>query len=431
MKKRGIVTVIAVAAALLAGRGALIASRALGSQQKPIPTVRVERGNVQLDVFTAGELRAPNSSSVVAPQVNGTLQIVSMVSTGAKVKKGDVLVEFDPGEQEYNYSQAESQFHQAEQDILKATSDAQVQASQDELDLIKARFDVRRAELEVEKNELVSTIDAQKNDLALAEAKRKLAQLEQDVKSRAASGDAGIKVLEETRNAAKLQMQVAQKSIEDMTVKSGLDGLVSVKENRDATGGFFMPGMVLPEYHAGDLVQSGRFLAEVLDVGQMEVQAKVSESDRANIAPDQAAEVLIDAHPHIVLPAKVKTIASQVSRDPWSNDSSGKFQARFQLEGNSPELRPGVSAMVKVHGVLLSDVLSVPTQSVFDKDGKQVVYVKHGSGFDETAVRIKYRTEARVVVEGLSEGTEVAVINPAKKEKSGNRPTSAIAGGLR
>jgi len=428
-KRRLIVSLLGLLIAVLIGKGVLVAARSFSTPEKPIPTVRVERGDVEIDVFTSGELRAPHSISLMAPPVNGTLQIVSMLSTGAAVKTGETVVQFDPSEQEYNFEQSESQLRQAEQDIAKARADAAVQSAKDETDLLTAHFDVRRAELEVGRNELVSSIDAQKNNLALEEARRKLAQLEQDVRSRAASGEAGIKVLVEKRNAAQLAMQVARQNIDSMTLKSTMDGIVAAKENRDATGGFFFQGMILPEYRAGDLVQSGRVLADVLDINQMEVQAKVSETDRSNIAPNESAEVHIDAHPGEILPAKVKTVAGLASRDFWSGNSQAKFPASFQLERNSPDLRPGISALVKVHGAKLSNVLYLPSQSLFDKDGKQVVYVKHGDSFEATSVTVKYRTESRIVIEGLHEGAEVAVVNPVSKEKSGTRSNSILASG--
>ena len=43
---------------------------------------------------------------------------------------------------------------------------------------------VRRAELEVKRNELLSTIDQKKNLLNLEEARRRLKQLESDIKSK-------------------------------------------------------------------------------------------------------------------------------------------------------------------------------------------------------------------------------------------------------
>src|SRR6185312_10536352 len=393
-----------------------VASRQLKPRQLEIPTTFVQRGDVEINVITPGEFRAPHSAMLVAPQVNGTLQIVSMLSTGTHVKPGDVVVEFDPSEQEYNYEQADSQFRQAEQEIVKAKADAAVQAAQDQTALLKAKFDVRRAELEVQRNELLSDIDAKKNNLALEEAKRKLTQLEGDVKSRALAGQAGLDVVEARRDASRLAMQVAKTNIENMQVKSTIEGVVSAKENRDASGGFFTTGMVLPEYRAGDLVFSGRPLAEVLDVGQMEVQGKISETDRANVAADQVAEIRVDAHPGVVYPAKVKSVAGLAARDRWSNESSKMFDTSFQLDQAVGDLKPGVSAMVLVHGSKLSNVLYLPPQCLFDRDGKQIIYAKGPSGFEPKEVQVKYRTETRVVVEGVDPGVAVAMVNPTTRD---------------
>src|SRR5207248_2142269 len=98
----------------------------------------------------------------------------------------------------------------AEQEIAKSKADAAVQAAEDQTALLKAKYDVRRAELEVSKNELVSKIDAQKNVLALDEAKRALTQLEQDIRSHSASNKAALAISEEKRNKARLAMNQAR-----------------------------------------------------------------------------------------------------------------------------------------------------------------------------------------------------------------------------
>src|SRR5437588_3138245 len=147
-----------------------------GEADIPVATVKV--GDLDLKVHTTGELRASHSMMLSAPQVGGgALQITHLLRTGTPVKKGQIVLEFDPSEQQYKLEQSRSELEQAEQEITEAKSDAAVQAAQDKVALLKARFDVRRAELEVNKNELLSSIDAKKNDLALDEAKRALAQL--------------------------------------------------------------------------------------------------------------------------------------------------------------------------------------------------------------------------------------------------------------
>lgn len=408
---------------LLMAAGATFTIRQLRPSAKEIPTTRVRKGTLQLDVETWGELRTPHSVMLTAPSINGTLQIVHLASTGARVKAGDVVVEFDPSEQEYNLEQSRSQLAEAEQQIAKAKADAAVKAAQDKVALLTARFDVRRAELEVSRNELVSEIDARKNLLSLEEAKRKLAQLEQDVNSRVASNTASIALLEEKRQTALLGMKQAQRAIDNMQVKSTIDGLVSLKENMDT--GMVFYGMSLPEYREGDLVNPGRPLAEVLDLNQMEAVAQVYESDRSNLNTGQTAEVYLDAQPGAAIPAKVKTIAGMASREDWGPTTISRFHVSFSLLDSTHQFHPGTSAEILVHGTQMKDQLYLPSQCLFEKDGKPVIYVRRGSSFDSIPAKIKFRTENRVALENLPEGTEVALVNPEEALKKQGQGASS------
>jgi multidrug resistance efflux pump len=413
--------------ALLLGGGIAYGVRQLYPAAKIIPTARVQRGTLQLDINTPGELHTPHSAMLVAPSVNGTLQIVHLAKTGSRVKAGEIVVEFDPSEQEYNLEQSRSQLAEAEQQIIKSTADAEVKAAEDKVALLKARFDVRRAELEVSRNELVSEIDAKKNQLSLEEAKRRVAQLEQDINSRAASNTAAIALLEEKRQTALLGMKQARRNIDSMQVKSTIDGLVSIKDNMDT--GMMFYGMTLPEYREGDLVYPGRFLAEVLDVNQMEVVAKIYESDRSNVNVGQNAEVRLDAKPQEAFPAKVKTIAGTASRNDFGPNAIGRFEVSLAFLNGASEFRPGTSAQIHVRGNQLKDQLFLPNQCLFEKDGQQIVYVKRGGDFEPTPARIKFRTENRIAVEGLPEGTEVALVNPEEALKQQKKAAdSALMG---
>ena len=213
-----------------------------------------------MKVYVTGELRASHSEMLTAPPIGGgALQITHLLHTGAAVKKGDLVMEFDPSEQHYKLDQNRSELMQADQEITKAKADAAVVAAQDKVALLKARFDVRRAELDVQKNELVSTIDARKNDLALEQAKRVLAELEQDVKSRSASNQATISLAEEKRNKAKLAMDQAQDNINKMRVMAPMDGLVALEKNEGAAEVFFQRNVAagIPRRRPGATRQNG------------------------------------------------------------------------------------------------------------------------------------------------------------------------------
>jgi len=421
-KIRIVVSVLATLAVFAAVSGVVLSgTQAFSARNDSIPTVQVKRGNLELKVYTTGELRPAKSMVLMAPQMGGTLQIVTLARTGDLVKEGDIIAEFDPSEQEYNLDRERMDLLIAEQEITKANADAAVQMAQDKVAILRAKFDVRRAELDVSRNELLSQIDAQKNNLELSEAKRRLEQLEQDVKSRTASSRAGITVLEEKRNRARLNMMVAKQNIDNMTLKAPSSGLVSIKE---AQLNFSFDGMVVPDLRAGDIVWSGRGIAEIMQVQEMEILAKVSENDRANINPGQAVEVRLDAKPDQALTGRVKTVGAMAAREMWwrGSGTERKFDATFTLDRSAADVRPGTTANIIIVGDQVLNALYLPRQAVFDKDGKPVVYVRNGDKFDAREVKIQKRTESQVAVEGVKEGDDVALVNPeAGRKKPGSK----------
>ena len=395
-----------------------------------IPTSRVKRGDLEMTVNATGELRATHMETMTAPPIGGgSLEITRLLHTGTVVKKGDLVMEFDPSEQLFKLEQNRSELLQAEQEISKAKADAAVVAAQDKVAMLKAHFDVRRAELDVQKNELVSTIDARKNDLALEGARRVLAELEQDVKSRSASGQATIALAQEKRNKAKLAMDQAQLNISKMRVAAPMDGLVALEKNERAAGGMFWGGMTLPEYRQGDQVEAGAAVGQVIDPKDMELSAKVGELDRNNIREGQAVDIRLDALPGETLHGTVKSLGGMSQRRFWEADSFAKFEITIALAGKDSRLRPGLTAQVVIHGEPRKDVLYLPRQAVFLKESKKVVYVKNGSSFESRELNILTENESRAAVEGIAAGTEVAMVDPTAPIKPSNSGPSAAPGG--
>ena len=138
-----------------------------------------------------------------------------IADTGTAVKAGDVVMEFDATEQEYAQEMALSQLAEADQEIVKIRADSETQASQDQLTLLNARFDLRRAELSAISNKaLIPANDYAKRQLSLDEAKRRLAQADIDVKSRAETNRATLAVSEARRDRLRLAADRAKQNIE-------------------------------------------------------------------------------------------------------------------------------------------------------------------------------------------------------------------------
>ncbi len=416
MMRRMLLPAIAIAVVAAAG-AAVVAVPRLPARGSTVPTARVAKGPLKLTVHATGDLRAGRTVALVAPPVGGMLRIVTLVQTGMTVKAGTPVVEFDPADQQYALEQAKSELEEAEQGIVKIRADAAVQAAEDEVALLTARFDVRRGELDTAANEFVGAMDAEKNKLSLEEARRRLAQLLEDVKSRAATNQASLAVALEKRNKAQLSMQRAQQTIDSLVIKAPFDGVVSLKENRDASGGMIFWGMILPEYRAGDQIWPGRPVADVIEAGRMEVRAKIDEGDRPNLVAGQPATVEVDALPGEKFTARIGQLSGLANRANFFESASVTrlFDVTLQFDQPDPRLKAGVSVRVTLEGKELQGALHVPRQAVFDKSGKNFVFVKTGEHFEPHDVKVDQRTESRVVISGLPEGTEIALVDPTAR----------------
>jgi HlyD family secretion protein len=411
-----------------------------------IPTARVVREPVEVKIYTIGELRPAQTAMIVAPPVaGGTLQIVQIVRTGAHVNKGDVVVEFDPSEQEYALEQSQSQLDEADQQIKKMRADQAVRVAQEAVSLLAAQFAVRRAELTCMGNELLGAIEARKNAISLEEAKRRLEQLQRDIKSRASSDQADLAVQSMARAKAMMGMKLAQQNIDNMILRAPISGTVMLGQNLEslmsASGGISIStGMEIPEYREGDQAYPGRTVAQIQNTDQMEILSKVTETERGSLNAGQPINASVDSRPMQNFSGRIKSLAASASSSTSAYSyldylealSTRSFDATFELDPKGEQLTPGVTSRVTISGANVNDALSLPRQALFQKEGKSVVYVRDAEGWEAREIQIKYLTESRAVIEGLPEGTEVALVNPdLQKGKSAGKagPLASILGG--
>lgn len=392
-----------------------------------VPTARVSRGTLELTVHLNGDLRAVRQASLTAPSVGGALRVLKVVETGTAVNEGDVIMEFDPADQVYALEQAESQVLEADQEITKRRADADTQAAQDKLALLTARFDLRRAELDAMVDaDLIAANELKIRQVTLQEAKRKVLQAEQDMAARTVTTKAALMVLEERRTRQQLIVDRARQNIDSLVIKASIAGTVAVRENMDAAGGIFFSGMSLPTYRVGDSVFSGRPVIDVFDLSSMEIKAMVNEQERVNVSARQPALVTSHAVPGESFKASVVSVAG-LGRPDRNAGPLRQFEVTLALERPDARLRPGTSVQVVVQGKTVDKALLLPRQAVFEKDGKPIVYIRGTgpTGFESREIKILHRTESRMALDGLAEGTEVALIDPNAALKT--TPTAAPA----
>src|SRR5260221_2483612 len=100
------IAIALVVIVLLCGGLALAWPRLAPAPARRIPTARVQRGRVQVTVYTIGELRAGRAAQLIAPPIGGKLTIVKFAPSGEPAQGRGVIGQFDPAGQSLALQQA-------------------------------------------------------------------------------------------------------------------------------------------------------------------------------------------------------------------------------------------------------------------------------------------------------------------------------------
>ena len=339
MKKYVIRLLILALVAVAAWGGYTVVKQIPQQKQASLPTTRVRQGDVVVRTFARGELRAVRSATLIAPNLFGTIQVTRLAALGSLAKEKDLIAEFDDSELQSRLEEKNLEIEQVDEQIKKAQADLAIRENQDQVELLRARYSVRRSELEVKRNELLSAIDAKKNLLNLEEAKRRLTQLESDIKSRREQAQAELAVLRERKNKALLELNRERMRLNQVKLLAPMAGLVAIRQTRPM---FFMPGMQLPDIREGDQLQAGMPVADILDLSELEVIARVGELDRANLHEGQDVVITLDALADQRLSGKIKAMSGTASANVFSSDPAKKFDVLFSVD--MPQLLTALGA---------------------------------------------------------------------------------------
>src|SRR5260221_663994 len=338
--KKVIIRALLVLVVLGAAYGGYRYFERLPQKQLPVATAKVRRGDVIVRAYSRGELRAVRSITLTAPNLFSTVQVTKLAPLGSLAKEKDLIVELDDSELRTLLEETLLEVEQIDEQIKKSNADLAMRNNQDQVELLKTRYSVRRAELEVQRNELLAEIDAKKNLLNLEESRRRLKQLESDIQSRQEQALAELAVLQEKRNKSMIDVGREKQRIAQSKVLSPITGLVSVRQNRGSFSGSF--GQQVPDIREGDCLQPGTPVADVLDLSEMEILAKVGELDRANLREGQEVMFVLDAIPDQTFHGKIKGMSGTATANPFGGDPGKKFDVLFSVD--MKELMTGLGA---------------------------------------------------------------------------------------
>ncbi|HEX9187272.1 MAG TPA: HlyD family efflux transporter periplasmic adaptor subunit [Vicinamibacteria bacterium] len=410
----------AVAAALvllaLAGAG-LVRS----IDEDPVATFEVTPGRFVREVEARGSLKAVKATPVLVPPESGRAQKVAYLARdGAFLKKGEVVVEFDPYDAQKEAADGQADLTAAQAKIAKAKAEGTKNEKSLGLDRDVAKQELDRAETYKLTDEGLFSrhqIIESQLDRDLFAAKADVAGKKLDASGKLSSAERALGEIDAGK--ARLKVTIAEKGLKSLRIEAPHDGLLVLERNWRGETAF-----------VGDTLWPGQKIAELPELTELEARVFVLEADGAGLKTGLAARLAIEGRPgeeHEATVSKVEPLAK--TRD-WQSPVK-YFEATLSLAKTLPEImKPGQRVRAVVRLEEAEGVVAIPRGAVFEKDGKRVVYRREGGSFVPVEITIGRQSISRVVLDaGLAAGDVIALRDPTEKRTAGPPDSSSAEAG--
>jgi len=414
MKKPAIAIVLVLAASLAAWF--FWRRRGGGEEDKKraaTTTAQAERGPIRLTVATSGRV-VPNLEVEIKCKASGEV-IKLPFDVSDPVRKGDLLVQLDPVDEERSLKRAEvamavsrARLAQARVNLQTAERDLATERSRAGAALKSAEARAKDAKAKCERvRQLLDKKMASREeyDTACASDAQAGADLTaararvQELKTRELALETrrqDIKIAEAQMAADEISLSDAKQRLADTKVVAPISGVVASSDVQ--IGQIISSGI--------SNVGGGSAVLTLADLSRIFVLASVDESDIGKVEIGQRALITADAFPGRRFPGKVVRVATKGA----SVSNVVTFEVKIEIGGRQHALlKPEMTANIEIVVADKESAVLVPVQAVSRRRRERYVTVRLPDGkSQERPVKIGISDgEYMEITEGLKEGETV------------------------
>lgn len=412
-------------------------------------TAKATRGSFVHEVWERGELESSNNVEVrcqVKSQNSAGVNIIEIVPEGTVVKKDDFLVKLDDSALQTQLIQQEILCSNSEADVDDAV--AALEAARLELleyengtyiqeeeqlqsEVFVAEENQRRADeylaysRKMAQRGYVSGVQLEADRFAVEKAKKELEVAKTKLKvlqtytknkqinllkAAIKTAEGKLKAKRKTHELDALRLDEINDQIAKCTISAPSDGQVVYANDQNQRGS--SGDLLIAE---GRPVRERQVIIRLPDPDTMSVVAKVHESRINYLQPGMQATVTLDAYPDQRLRGEVVSISEfPIPTYNMYMAHIKEYEVGVQISTSLPNLRPGMSAEVRVLVDQLDDALQVPIHAVIERNERNFCAIpKTEGGFETREIQIgPINEESIVVTGGLEAGETVALKFP-------------------
>ncbi len=417
------------------------------SQPAALEVVRtgaVTRGDMEMVVSSSGNVAVGERRDLYFERTGIVSEVLS--AENARVKQGQALARLETADLERAVRNAEltlDQAHLSREMLSKPAEEADVELARlavqsaaqaletARLGKITAKSDSDALRVQAQRNRENRFKDYQLGDPAKAGDAYKVYEnaVEQE-RIAGINADLIVKQSEDQWQAAYYRYQQAQAALKlleegpdeyqirqaELRIEQAELALTQAQRNLDdaVLSAPFAGVIATVNAQAGVMAPTARPAVTLVDDTVFYVDTTVDEIDIGKVVLGQAAEVILDAYPDVILAGKVERIA------PAASNVAGvvAYALRVRLDPtDAAKVRDGMTASVSIHAVHLENLLLVPNWAVRSdpSDGSLYCYRMVAGVPQRVSITIGRRNDTHTeALSGLEEGDEVALVAEAR-----------------
>ncbi len=353
MKKKKIIWISVIAGIILLA--VLVIAKKKGvfgnGDIEKVSTEFVMKRNITETVSASGKIQ-PEKEIKISPYISGEV-VKLLVKEGDEVKQGQLLAEIDPEIYKSSYEQSMAMLNGQKAGL--ATSKAN-------LAQVKAQY--ANAKTSFERNEKLykqQAISASDFDASKASYESAVAQVE---------------AAEQNVEAAKFNVSSSEASL-----KQSKENLTRTSIYAPANGTVSKLNVEVGERVTGaSQFSSGTEIMRLANLNSMEVNVSVNENDIVRVKLNDTSLIEVDAYLNRKFKGIVTEIANTANTTGNSADQVTNFNVKIRIlqdsyqdlmnpaKPNISPFRPGMSATVEIQTKNVTDVMTVPIQSVTTRE---------------------------------------------------------------
>jgi HlyD family secretion protein len=342
---------ITIAVVLVAG--AVVGANLYFKKDKglPVTTDMIKARDLEAIVSASGKIQ-PKRLVKISAETQG--RVVNLaVNEGDRVHVGQFLLQIDPKS-------------------LRTRVDngaASLQAAQASIEQMRQSTETARAQLVQAQQSLARQQDLWKQELTTREALEKAVNDVKVAESSVQEREKTIKPQESRIDQEKANLESARYDLSKVRMESPIEGIVTrrnVQEGETAV--------------TGTMNNAGTVLLELADMGVIQAEVEVDETNVPHVQIGQPAKITIDAIPDKSFKGHVSEIGNspiQAAAGATATQATN-FKVVVILDENVPDVRPGFTCTADITTARRKEVVSVPIPAVavreliYDANGQVV-----------------------------------------------------------